>query len=357
MKILFITRNYPPQSGGMAKYSYELFENLKCDKKLIALKKTQINLIWFIPYALMKGLFSLKGISLIYLGDALLSPVGYLLKKLSNKKVMVTVHGLDLTFDNWLYKNINVKLINKLDKIIAVSESTKKICLNKNIPEEKIEIIPPGTNFDRLNSPLTKDEARSLVSQKIKQELLDKKIIITVGRLVKRKGVDWFVNNVMPILDKDIIYLVIGRGPNKEKIDDSINKLKLNQRVFLLTDIADDKLLNYYKAADIFVMPNIIVPGDCEGFGLVSMEAMGMGVPVIASGIEGITEAIHDNKNGYLLESKDARGFKNQIENLINDKKIREIANNFRNYAIKNFSWQLISNKFLNEFEKIIKNE
>ena len=110
MKLLFITRKYPPSVGGMENYSYELFKHLKIineDTYLIANKYNNKVLTFFIPYSFFKALYLIwtKRITHVHLGDGLLAFEGKLIKKITKVKTSITVHGLDITFDNSFYQS------------------------------------------------------------------------------------------------------------------------------------------------------------------------------------------------------------------------------------------------------------
>ena len=145
LKILFISRAYPPTVGGIENQNYELGEWLGkiADVKIIANKRGKNFLPFFLPYAIIKSLFIAKNYDAILLGDGVLSVVGYKLKFFCKKPVICVVHGLDLTFKNFLYQKLWVeKFIPSFDKIIAVGNETIRIAKEKGISEEKLVFIP-----------------------------------------------------------------------------------------------------------------------------------------------------------------------------------------------------------------------
>jgi len=334
MKVLFITRKYPPQVGGMEQFSYGLIKNIQCDKSTVILNKKQIHLIWWLPYALVMGIIKSFGADIIHLGDAFLSPLGLIIKIISRKRVMVTVHGLDLTYKNWFYQKINIGALKYLDKIICVSASTKQECLKRGIDENKLIVIPNGID---VNCFAETKHAASLQKHKT---------LLTVGRLVKRKGVEWFIKEVMPKLYKNIKYLVVGTGPELENIITVI----ADDRVELLGRVSDEKLKELYNTADLFVMPNIKVKGDREGFGIVAIEAASVGLPVVASNIEGIKDAIIDKKNGFLVESKNIEQYVRTINLLLNSN-LDNVKQQIKKYTVDNYSWDVVCEHYLKAFK------
>lgn len=336
MRVLFITRKYPPQIGGMESFSFGLIKNINCKKELIILNKSQINLIWWLPYAFIVSLFKARKVDYIHLCDGLLAPIGLVLKKIYHKPISVTVHGLDVTYNNRLYQNINVRCLKHLDKIICVSNSTRQDCLDKNISEKKLFVIPNGINV----------ETRYIASIPAKKN--EKRILLTVGRLVKRKGVEWFIRNIVPKLN-DIEYWVVGKGPEKENIEKAIKENNLESKVKLLGFVPDEKLKELYQQADIFIMPNIKVEGDREGFGIVALEAGAYGLPVLASDLEGMKDVIENGENGYLISSANMHEWIGQIQKIrYNNINKEQIYSHIKN----NFSWEIICNKYINLWEQ-----
>ena len=349
-RVLFITRAYPPVVGGMEKLSYEVTTGVSklTESYIIANKKGKKNLPFFVPYAFFKSLYLIpkKKIDVIHISDPVLSPVGYFLKKIYNKKVAVTIHGLDVTLDNRIYQAIIPLFLKKLDRYICISSYTKELTINAGLNEDKCVVIPVGVNPDDFI--LKEKNVREKLGKEINVNLKDKKILLSVGHLVERKGVKWFIENVMPKLNKKFIYLVIGGYGNLSKGDELeiykklADEKGLGERVFLLGKVSDRVLKLAYNSADVFVMPNIPVKGDVEGFGMVAIEASSCGVPVVASNIEGIKDAVKDGKNGYLVESGDSNSFVKKIKNL---KKLK-----VREFTRENYSWGEISKTYLESF-------
>lgn len=358
MKVLFITRKYPPQIGGMENYSYGLINNIKCEKKIIALSHSQKHLWWFLPYAQVKGVFLARKVDLVYLCDSLLAPIGFIIKKVTKRPVLCTAHGLDITYNNWLYQNFFVRFIKYLDKVICVSKSTFLECKLRKIPQEKLTVIPNGVEVNKF---FTQRDKRKELEEIVNQPIENKKIIVSVGRLVKRKGIYWFIDQVFPKLPKKVIFLIIGKADwrdarNKEAylVKKLIQRKGFEKRIFMLGEVPDQYLKIIYNAADLFVMPNIPVKGDKEGFGLVALEAASSGLPVVASAIEGICEAIYSGKNGFLVKCQDIDGFVSKIVSLLamDKERMNDLKKQIRKFTIENFSWSKICQLYLNEFEK-----
>jgi len=356
MKILFISRAYPPTVGGIENQNYELGEWLGkiAEIKIIANKGGKNFLPFFLPYAICKSLFIARNYDVIILGDAVLSVIGYKLKFFYNKPVICVAHGLDLTFRNFFYQKLWVGIfLKKMDRIIAVGNETVRIAKEKGISEDKIVFIPNGVDMEKHLVSATRNDLEKIIGQPI----AGKKILLTSGRLAKRKGVAWFILNVMPKLGGEFLYIIAGDGKDKENIKNAIKNTNLKNRVIVLGYIPDKQRNILFNTADLFVQPNIKIHGDMEGFGISVIEAGACRLPVLASNIEGLKDAIRDGFNGFLVESGNATAFVQKINKLFFQGNPREIyGKKVREYIVQNYSWEYIAKLYLSEIEKVIKN-
>jgi len=328
-------------------YKLALWLSKHSDIKLVSNKFGKIFLPVFLPYAFLKAAFLLmtNKYDVIVLGDGVLSIVGWALKFVTGIPSICTVHGLDLTYNNGIYRKFWPGIfLRKMDKLVAVSNATVKAGIEKGIPEKKLIFIPNGVDGnDFCGDYSTKDLERI-----IKRSLSGKIMLLTIGRLVKRKGVAWFIGNVIQKLDNRIIYVVAGDGPDKKNIKKLIADNKLESRVLLLGRVSEEEKKILLRTCDIFIQPNIKVEGDMEGFGIAVLEAACCGKPVIASRMEGLEDAIKDGQNGYFVETMDSAGFVSRIKEILEGESARKgMGDRARAYVIDSYSWEKISKKYL----------
>lgn len=338
--LLVITRNFPPQRGGLEVYSYHLTRELArhMQVRVIALKQPKVHLVWFLPAAFLLSLFliHMRGIRRVHICDAALSPIGFMLKRLSGARVTASAHGLDITFPNPIYQRVVPSSLARLDAILCVSQATREECLSRGIARQRCRVIPNGVEAGDVFHPTTIGETLGDLSAVFGQDLRGKKVLLTVGRLVKRKGVAWFVEHVVPRLDETYVYVVVGSGPEGKAINAAIDRNRLAGRVVLVGPQPDSMRNRLLQSAHAFIMPNISVRGDIEGFGIAALEAGAYGVPVIASRLQGIPDAVIDGVTGHLVQEQDANGFLARIDSLALDRvKIRA-------EVVRRFSWDKI---------------
>jgi glycosyltransferase involved in cell wall biosynthesis len=350
-RILFITRNYPPKVGGLEIYSYNLIKEFEANEITfkITLSRSIKHLIWFFPYSFFKALYLIRKHSVqhVHLCDGLLSPVGILIKFLTNAKVTVTIHGLDITHKHPFYQMFIPLCITKLNGIVCVSHSTRDECVRRIMPCPNCTVIPNGIRPDQLYLQQSKNGLRCKLESLVGISVKNKKILFTIGHLVKRKGVAWFVANVIPRLENSYLYVVAGEGPERGTIREIVDQNDLRDRVLLLGEVSEKVRELIYNASDIFIMPNITVPGDVEGFGIVTLEAGSCGLPVVASNIQGIRDAVIDGKTGWLLREGDVNGFLEKITGMrLERDEIRKVVNS-------TFDWKNIYNRYHDYFVEL----
>jgi phosphatidylinositol alpha-1,6-mannosyltransferase len=308
---------------------------------------------FFLLYAPIKAVLLAKNYDVILLGSALLGNTAWLVKKLTSKPVCMVTHGLDLTWKNEFYQKLWVgKFIPSSDRLIAVGNETIRAGVQRGLPQDKFVFIPNGVDTERYLG----NYSRKMLEDFLKRDLTDKHVLLTSGRLAKRKGVAWFVENVMTKLNENIIYVIAGAGVDYDAIKNAIEKHGLGKRVLMLGYISDPDRNLLFNTCDLFIQPNIKIEGDIEGFGISVIEAGACKLPVIASRLEGLQDAIADGKNGFLIESGDAQGYINKITELLSDtEQLKVTGDAVRKFVVDTYDWKIISRRYIEEISKTIK--
>lgn len=326
-KILIVTRNLPPLIGGMERLNWHIADELSHDHKVLLLSHTEAKkqvpqkCIFFgvklnpLPIFLLLAFFRTFVICLrykpdiLFAGSGLTAPIAIFWAKVFRKKSIVYIHGLDIATNHWVYNLVWVPMIRSANKIIANSTPTHDICIKKGVSLKKLSIIYPGVTYP----PLPKND-HLIKSIKEKYQLTDKKILISVGRLTQRKGLNEFTNLALPqIVDKhpNTILVVIGDTPSqslnknlqsKELILNTAKKHKIENNILFVGNVSDDRTLSsWYYLADLHVFPVKYIPKDPEGFGMVAIEAAAHGIPTVAFATGGIVNAVKHQKTGLLI--------------------------------------------------------
>src|SRR3989344_9281999 len=341
VKSLLVTLDYPPQVGGVAVY-YEHLAGEFPDGSALVLTIAEVNgkknqetpgvirsallfkskLFWPKWVPLLWQIWKItrqNKIKLIQIGQIL--PIGmavFILNKFFKISYMVYCHGMDVMTaaqcprKKWLA----LKILKNAEFIVANSEFTKEKILEYGVRPQNVTIVYPCPNM-KLRREVLPEEIEAL---KNKYGLLNKKIILTTGRLVERKGHD-VVLGALHKLKESVLethYVIIGEGPMEGIIKQMIKTLGLEDSVTLIGKVSDYDLAAWYEVCDVFVMISRQLKNeDAEGFGIVYLEANMFGKPVIAGKSGGVAEAVLDNETGILVEPTDQHEIISAIEKLL----------------------------------------
>lgn len=228
------------------------------------------------------------------------------LKQNQNLKIIDTIHN---TSDDG-YLKISADNDKFIDKHVVVSKTIKNQLIDKyNINYNKIGLIYNGIDINKFN-PDNFDKQKCCQDLNIPN---NKKIITFIGRFSQEKNPDVFVKIAQEMSDEDSLFFIMaGEGIIFDKIKKQIKKAKL-KNILLLGNIN--------KVAELLKVSKVLInTSSMEGLSITILEAMSMGVPVIANNINGNAELIENNHNGYLIDNNNPDDFKQKIEILFNDK-------------------------------------
>jgi len=215
----------------------------------------------------------------------------------------------------WLYYSFVTlterKAMQKLAGLTANSNATAEtVSKAYDIPRGKIKTIYLGMNLDCVP-----------IDDQLEKERLQRPTLLLVGGNVQRKGLP-VILKTMPELLKEIpelILQVIGKNQNMGRMKKLVDKLGMMDSVEFIGWIPPEKIKTYYRKASVFVMPSLM-----EGFGLVFLEAMAQGLPVIGGNVGGTLELIKDGENGILVSPRNSQALKKAIQKEINDVAFRK---------------------------------
>ena len=345
LRVLFVTRKYPPMVGGLETLSYHLTTGFPEPKQIVALGGLQRHLLWFLPYATARVLLTGWRYDLIHVGDPMLAVVGAVARAVWRRKVVVGVHGLDLVYGHRLYQWY-LRTFLTADTYVAISEATRRIAESRGL--RPLEVVTIGVSEEFFS--IKRDPSAHATVAAARR---GRPVLITSGRLIARKGVAWFIANVLPHLDA--LYVVVGNGRDREKIREVARDAGVADRTLMFTDADQSELYSLLSAADIFVMPNIPIANDVEGFGIVAIEAAASGLPVVAARLEGIPDAVVDGETGILVEPKNVQAFADAIGNLARDEAYRaEFGERARRCVQARNDWGAVIDRYGALFARLV---
>jgi len=328
-KTLVLTHEYYPFKGGVARYVYNLFKNFDRSEYLVVTDhpavKTEDNILniklkhsfvwptWILAYFKIRKIIKKNNIEMVFTPNIL--PLGTMAYFLGLPYV-VSLHGLDI---NLALKNkawLTRRILAKAAKIVTNTKNTAQLISHLNLPSKNIFVIYPTLDWEY------KFYEDKFI--KLKQTLdirENNKVLLTVGRLNRRKGQDLVIKAIARLKSKlDIKYLIVGQGDFELELRQLINEEDLEANVFIFKDVEDIDLIYYYKMANLFVLPNRDDSVDIEGFGIVFLEAASLKLPIIAGASGGVTEILTNRENALLVKNGDLDQLTDHIEHLLKNK-------------------------------------
>lgn len=365
-RILIISRNFPPLLGGMERLIFNAYRQLQqsflCD--VIAPYGSRTNLqessqsrecpgnsvFLFLFCALFKGLFLhvRTDYQIYFAGSGVTSPLAVIFAKLFAKRSVIYLHGLDIVADNWFYQHIFVPFFRYADQVIVNSRNTAVLARQKGVDASRIDIIHPGVDI-----PPTPSENTDFVQR---HGLADTKVLLSVGRIIPRKGLAEFIIHALPgiIQQQPECRLLVIRGDASHalkkssgaiaELQQAIDTTGLNQHIILLGYADDTDLAAAYMAANVFIFPLRAVPGDVEGFGMVAIEAAAHGLPTVAFNVGGVADAVADGISGALVKPGDYLAFSAKVLEVLATPSLPHQRDACVNYA-RQFSWPLFGER------------
>jgi phosphatidylinositol alpha-1,6-mannosyltransferase len=370
MRLLVITELFLPTKGGTAIWFAEVYRRLggrdvhivtadvpggtEFDRShpnsvhRLTLKRYR----WLCPESLLMYL-KLLGTSLyiaaghraaaIHAGRALPEGlIAWLTGRLLRRPVLVYVHGEELTgwgrgrkFEAMRY------VLRHVDHVIANSDFTRQQVIAMDVRANRVVLISPGVDTDAFRPGLRTDDLRAQIGLE-----RTSKLILSVGRLQERKGFDQVIRAVPTVRGAgiDAHYALIGIGDDRERLERLVAEFRIGGFVHFLGHVPPQDLPRWYNACDVFAMPNRVVGGDTEGFGIVYLEAAACGKPTIAGNAGGTGSAVLDGVTGLRVDGADQAKVEAALMRLLADEaEAALLGKNGLQRVARHFSWDRVA--------------
>lgn len=335
-RILVITRNLPPLVGGMEQLNWHMAEELSkvADVRLVApegsavLAPTGVETREAPLKPLWKFLLRTRALArheakawkpdIVLAGSGLTAPIALSAARACGAKTAVYVHGLDVAARHPLYRAVWLPAIRRMDRVIANSRATSELCRAIGVQSERISIVHPGVSLPSITPEARSDAA---IRFRNEQDLGNRPLLLSVGRLTERKGLREFVAHSLPhivAVKPNVMLLIIGNAPGqalyakaqtRESIQTAADAAGVGKHLMFLGAVTDRHLATIYESADVHVFPARTIPGDPEGFGMVAIEAAAHGLPTVAFVTGGVVDAVAEGQSGHLVAPGDYTSF------------------------------------------------
>lgn len=271
--------------------------------------------------------------------------VAVLLAKITKKPIIISCRGSDIheytveDYPDKLRRRRVLYAIKNADYLIAVSSFLKEQIISLGIHDAKVEVIPNGVKKEKFYP------VNIIVARKKLNLPESKKIILNVGFFAPIKGTIYLINAFADLIKKrnDLLLILIGEGPLRSELKDKVRDLNLFEYVWFAGYIPNKELVYWYNAADLFVLPSL-----GEGFGIVIIESLSCGVPVVASNTGGIPELISENNLGLLVPPGNIKELSNGIFQALN----KEWDRNSLIKRSKYYDWDYVAELTSNVYER-----
>ena len=367
-KTLLLTENFPPKEGGSGRWFWELYSRLPNDKVLIVANDTpegrefdkthKLDVVRIELESTEWGLASTKGLGFywetirkvlklikehdikeVHCGRVI--PEGVIaraLKLLAGARYNCFVHGEDVeTAATSREHSLLVKNVCKnASMLICNSENTANIVRKLGFDSgSKCEVLHPGVDTSRFEVAAPDTSFRQQMGWS------GKRVLLTVGRLQRRKGQDFLIKSMPALLKEfpDLFYAVVGRGECYDELISLVDQHKLHDNVCVYPDMDDEALIKCYQQCDIFILPNRTIDNDIEGFGMVLVEAQVCGKPVIAGDSGGTRETMNIGKTGHIIDCSSTENLLNGLSPILRNREIVDGEVDIADYAKNRFNW------------------
>lgn len=358
-RTLLVTLDFYPNVGGVATYWQKLSEQMPKDAWVVLAQKMPAgraehktaypvyrrNLVvsWLFPRWLpllyhIALIVRAERIERIIVGQIL--PVGTVVRIVSfllRIPYIVSTHGMDVLLPLRSYRKRGLCrwILSGAQTVITISEYTADLLLRHGVDRRRIQFVRP---CPEITPEFYRDTDENLHMRAAQV------ILLTVGRLVRRKGVEDVIRALPDLLKEfpDLMYGVIGEGEERDAIQAVIDELSLNHRVYLLGGLDDEKTAWWYRHSSLFVMTPKEIDGDVEGFGIVYLEAGSFGKAVIGTRSGGVPDAVLDGVTGLLVPPGSSHAIAGAIRALLyNDARRTEMGARGRERVEKEFQWSI----------------
>lgn len=370
-KILCITNDFGPRAGGIETFVIGLIERLPHGSVIVYTSaqdnSEEYDRKWFEEYGVevlrdkakillptpgvsfcVKSLIRDRNIRTVFFGAA--APLGILSKGLRRagvQHIVALTHGHEVWWSriwpfNWAMRRISQQ-VDHLTYLGAFTQRAIAQAISTSAAAAMVKIAP-GIDTDHF-APV---DATAL---KVQLGVGNKKVIVSVGRLVHRKGQDTLIEAMPEIISAipDAHILMIGEGPYRAYLENRAKALNVQSSVTFIGRIQYADLPRYICTGDVFVMPSRsrLAGLEVEGLGIVYLEASACGLPVIAGNSGGAPDAVLEGKTGLVVDGRSSREVAQAVIELLSDKaRCTEMGANGRQWIIKEWRWDIWATRF-----------
>jgi phosphatidylinositol alpha-1,6-mannosyltransferase len=371
-KILFVTNDFGPRAGGIESFVMGLIENLPTGSVIVYTSRQsgtfEYDRSWQEDHGVevirdrarvllptprvsraVQKVASRNRVEIVCFGAA--APLGLLAKALRRtgvKRIVAITHGHEVWWAKVFPFSLAMRRIGvSVDALTYLGEFTKRE-ISKALSDQArsgMVRLAPGIDIEHFSPELGESQLRAELN------LEGKKVIVSVGRLVKRKGQDRLIEALPSIREAipNAHLLFVGQGSYEKYLKNLVRKKGVSEAVTFVGRVRFEVLPKYFRVGDLFAMPSRsrFAGLEVEGLGIVYLEASSCGIPVVAGASGGAPDAVIEGKTGYVVDGRNVEEISQVIINLLSHEELRaEMGKNGREWVLAQWSWKSWSQRF-----------
>ncbi|MCS7173083.1 MAG: glycosyltransferase family 4 protein [Armatimonadetes bacterium] len=344
---LFLTNDFPPMVGGEARMYARICRSVPPDRVMVLAPRLPDDVLFDLhehypivrvrvpisphPVARIlqiarmllatRHLVHADDIRVLHIGHLYLGIVGLILRRWYRIPYVLYLHGGEMApyMRSQAVRGLVQRVVAGASLVVANSRFTLNHYAALGMRPRRAEILPPVPDTRRFRPDLDPRPVRE------RYGLGDCRVVLTVGRLVERKGHDLVIRAIAALREEPVRYVIAGAGPEERRLRELAQALHVGDRVVFTGYVPDEELPGLYAACDVFVMPSraLEVRDGVEGFGTTFLEAGACGKPVIGGRSGGVAEAVEEGVTGLLVDPQDAEALAEALRRLLRDPELR----------------------------------
>lgn len=357
--LMIVTPDYPPALGGIQHFVHRLASLSRCrrvrvvapsqpDDQLFDSGYPRVQVVRtrirrgpsraFLVAVNVRAVFEAwrRRPDVIVSAHIVTSPAGWLANRLLGCRWMVILYADEVPS----HKTLSRFAVRRATTTLVISEHTRRLAMDVGADPERVRLLPPGVDLPLSDVDRTPRELHGNGGPPT---------ILTVARLADRyKGHDKMIDALPLVLEHvpDARWVVVGDGPLRAELDRAVERAGLSSSVVFAGAVSDAELETWFRAADVFVMVSRLPPhGGGEGFGIVYLEAGARGVPVVAGGVGGATDAVTE-ETGILVDPTEPAHIAQAITTLLEDRELSSRLGDSGRERAHEFAWPAIARRF-----------
>ena len=291
----------------------------------------------------------------IHVHDWLAAFSGISFKHYLKKPMVLTVHSTEVgraqglhSPDSFSINGIEWWATYEADRVIVCSQSMKnEICGHFNLPLDKVDVIPNAIDPTKYQTSVDRGSVRQRYGVGYGE-----KLILCVGRLVPQKGIEYFIRAIPRIAKRypEAKFIIVGEGWSRDILEAEARASGYGKKIRFTGFASDKEVIDLMTSADVLVVPSVYEP-----FGIVALEGMATGVPVVASQVGGLSEVIEHDRTGLLVYPRSPESIAWGIDRVLSDSDhAKWLTENAKDILHKDYSWEAVAMKTVEVYRKVV---